>query len=140
MPTLLQVRNAIDARLATLWTNQVIPRQTVYASNHGGRFWQGLITFTISALPNNPSDANPAVLEVVPVLNTHPTDQASTWVDAGINLEATIPMAVQMDVYDGPQGTGYVGTVWARWNGNTYSRSQQVGPETWRTQAWAQVS
>lgn len=139
MPTLAQVRNAVDARLATLWTGQVIPRQTAYAGNHGGRFWQGLVTFTISALPNNPNDANPTLLEVTPVLNTHPTDQAFTWIDAGINLEATIPMALQMDVYDGPLGKGYVGTVWGKWNGNLYSRSQQVGPETFRTLPWAQV-
>lgn len=139
MPTLVQVRNAVDARLANLWVNQVVPRQTQYASNHGGRFWQGLITTAITLLPNNPNDANNVFLEVAPILNTHPTDQAETWLDNAINLEATIPMAVQMDVYDGPQGKGFVGTVWARWNGNTYSRSQNSGPESFRTLAWAQV-
>lgn len=139
MPTLTQVRNAVDSRLTTLWTGQIVPRQTAYAANHGGRFFQGLVTFTISSLPNNPSDANPTLLEVTPVLNTHPTDQAETWLDQGINLEATIPMALRMDCYDGPLGKGYVGTVWGRWNGNTYSRAQQFGPETWRTFAWVQV-
>jgi hypothetical protein len=139
LPTLVQVRNAVDARLTTLWTGQVLPRQAQYATNHGGRYWQGLVTFNISLLPNNPNDANPALLEVAPVLNTHPTDQSFTWLDAGLNLEATIPMALQMDVYDGVAGTGFVGTVWGRWNGNTYSRSQNFGPETWRTNPWAQV-
>lgn len=139
MPTLVQVRNLVDSRLTALWTGQVVPRQAAYAATHGGRYWQGYRTFVITSLPNNPSDANPTVLEVTPVLNTHPTDQPETWIDQGMNLEATIPMALQMDVYDGPLGRGYVGTVWARWNGNTYSRAQQFGPETWRTFAWVQV-
>jgi hypothetical protein len=140
MPTLVQVRNAVDARLTALWTGQVVPRQAQYASNHGGRFFQGYLTFVLSALPNNPSNASPTLLEVVPVLDTHPTDQAFTWLDAGLNLEATIPMALQMDVYDGSLGKGYVGTVWGRWNGNLYTRSQNNGPEVWRSQPWALVS
>lgn len=138
MPTLVQVRNAVDARLTTLWTGQVVPRQAAYLAAHG-RYFQGYATFSLAALPDNPSGGAATVLEVAPTTNTHPTDQAETWTDSGIVLGATIPMALRMDVYDGPQGKGYVGTVWARWAGNTYTRSQNFGPEDWRTQAWAVV-
>jgi hypothetical protein len=135
---LAQVRDAVDARLVTLWTGQVVPRQDAYFAAHG-KYWQGYRTFDVTLLPDNPSSGSPTVLEVVPVTDTHPTDQDETWTGAGLVLGATIPMALQMDVYNGPLGHGYVGTVWARWNGNTYTRSQNNGPETWRTKPWAVI-
>lgn len=138
MPTLAQVRDFVDARLTDLWTNQVVPRQNVYFGNHG-RYWQGIITTNLPDLPNNPQNANPVVLEVVPDILRAPTDQPTNWQQAGLNLGATIPMALEIHTYDGPEGMGYVGFVWARWNGNTYMRCQAFGPEKWRTLAWHRV-
>lgn len=138
MPTLVQVRNFVDGRLATLWTGQIVPRQDAYFAANG-KYWQGVRTTTLALCPNNPSDASPSVLEVVPTMTVKPTDQAEDWTAAGINLGATVPMAFEIHSYNGPQGKGYVGIVWARWNGNVYTRSQNFGPETWRTEPWAQV-
>ncbi len=139
MPTLTQVRNAIDTRLATIWNNQVQPRQDAYFVAHG-RYWQGLVTTLQINLPNNPSDGNNIILEMVPNLLGHPTDQSETWADNLIVLEATIPMAVEMWAYGGPLGQGYVGIVYGKWNGNVYKRSQNFGPESWRTEGWALIS
>jgi hypothetical protein len=138
MPTLAQVRNFVDARLANLWTNQVVPRQNAFFAAHG-RYWQGLVTSDLLDLPNNPDSGDPGVLETVPLVLRHPTDQPETWTDAGINLGATIPMALEIHTYDGPLGKGYVGYVWARWAGELYMRCQNFGPETWRTLAWHRV-
>lgn len=139
MPTLLQVRNAVDTRLANLWTNQVQPRQATYFAAHG-HYWQGIITTPLLSLLDNPSDANPTVLEMVPALLNHPTDQAETWTDALIVLGATIPMALECHTYGGPLGQGYVGIVYGKWNGNVYTRRQNFGPETYRDMPWTQVS
>lgn len=135
MPTLAQVRDFVDNRLANLWTNQIVPRQNVFFGNRG-RYWQGLITTSTTALPNNTA-ASTGVIEVTPRLNTRPTDQSETWADAGFNLEATIPMAIKIDVYNGAQGPGYVGQVWVKFNDTIFTRAQNNGPETWRTFGWA---
>lgn len=137
MPTLIQVRDAVDARLTNLWQNQIIPRQDVYFAARG-RYWQGLLTTNIASLPNNL--ATGSVLEVAPNLNAKPTDQAESWSGNSINLEPTIPMALAIDAYHGPLGRGYVGLVWARHLGNTYHRAQNRGPETWRTFDWVLLS
>ena len=135
MPTLAQLRNAVDARLATLWTNQVLPRQAAYFAAHG-RYWQGIVTTDRINLPNTLT-ADAAAAEMVPDKTRKPTDQNENWTDAGLPLEATIPMGLCIDVYDGPLGMGYVGVVVAKHNGTIYSRAQNFGPETWRTLPWA---
>jgi hypothetical protein len=134
MPTLAQVRTTVDARLADLWMNQIQPRQDAHFLRTG-KYWQGLVTTQTALIPNNPDDAS-AVREVAPETDTHPTDQAETWTDAGIVLGSTLPMAIRVDVYDGPLGKGYVGVVYARWDTTIYVRSHNSGPETWRTDPW----
>jgi hypothetical protein len=139
MPTISQIRNFVDARLATLWTDVIVPRQEQYASNHGGRYWQGIRVIDLADLPNNPQNVNATVLETAPDLTRKPTDQATSWADAAIDLGATLPMAIAIDVYNGPLGTGYVGQVWVRHNGTVYTRAQNHGPEDWRTFSWRVV-
>lgn len=136
MPTLTQVRDAVDARLATLWTNQIVPKQDAYFTNNG-KYWQGILTTNLDVIPNNL--ATGAVLEVAPDLTRKPTDQATSWAAAAINLEPTIPMALEIHAYNGPLGHGYVGIVWAKRTGTVYRRCQNNGPETWRTRAWEVV-
>jgi hypothetical protein len=141
MPSLQQVRDFVDNRLANFWTNQVIPKQNAYFAAHS-RYWQGVILVGLTALPDNPNNGDATVLEVTPNASARPTDQAESWADLGFNFGAQnrVPMAIQIDTYNGPQGWGYVGTVYARWNGNYYTRSQNVGPETHRTIGWRQIS
>jgi len=87
-------------------------------------------------LLNNPNNADLTILEVVPDTSRHPTDQAASWAAAGIDLGVTIPCALAITIYDGPFGVGYVGIIFAMWAGTVYSRSQNNGPETWRTEPW----
>jgi hypothetical protein len=141
MPTLAQVRDFVDNRLANFFTNQIVPRENTYFAAHG-RYFQGLAVINVDTeLPNNPNSGSATVLEVTLNANVKPTDQAESWSDLGFNFGGTtLPMAILIDAYNGPGGHGYVTTVYARWNGNWYSRSHNVGPEDWRTKAWRQVS
>lgn len=123
-----QVQDAVDAKLATLWA-AIQTKQDAYAAAHGGRYWQGLKTHTVT-----PADGT----ETTPDVGTRvPTDQPSVWPSALRNT--AMPMAIQIDVYDGVLGPGYTATVFVTVAGTTYSRTANSGPETWRTQPWAQV-
>jgi hypothetical protein len=130
MATLQAIRTAVDAKLTALWPT-IQAKQDTYAANHNGRYWQGILTHTVT-----PSDG----VESLPDIGTRcPTDQLGDPWPAGIR-DVTLPMALVMDVYDGPLGVGYVATVYVRVLGNLYSRSQNVGPEAYRTVNWAQVT
>jgi len=132
MPTLTEVRDIADAWLAARWPT-VQTRQETYASNHNGRYWQGLRSH--SSIPIDAIDS------FADLLDSHPTDQVSSWNDALPGLPTNWPVLFVMDVYDGPQGMGYVGSVYVYHTNTdrTYSRSRNEGPETWRTVAWHQV-
>lgn len=139
MPTLAQVRSVVDARLTDLWTNVIRPRQAIYFGNRG-RFWQGIITTRLTLLPDNRT-ADAETAEVAPDTAARPTDQAESWVDAGVNVGATLPMALQIDAYDGPNGRGFVATAYVKHNGNVYARAQEhhesgAAGEPWRTHGW----
>lgn len=130
--TLAEIRDAADTWLAARWPT-VQARQTTYASNHSGRYWQGLKSHA-----NFPTDA---IASLADNLDSHPTDQAETWNDAISGLPANWPCALVMDVYNGPQGWGYVATVYVYVSqlDRVYSRSQNVGPESERTIPWHEV-
>lgn len=129
MATPAQIRQAVDDRLAALWA-AIQNKQDIYAASHGGRYWQGLRTHTIT--PADESTALPSIGAQCP------TDQlGQPWPNA--ILTAPMEMALQIDVYDGPQGTGYQATVWVTIAGNTWMRTAQVGPENWRVSGWRQL-
>lgn len=133
MPTPSEIRDTADAWLAARWPT-ILNRQATYASNHNGRYWQGLITHTTI-----PVDAIDALADQ---LNNHPTDQNVSWNQAIPGLPVNWPIAIVMDVYDGPDGTGFCGTVYVYITqlSRLFSRSQNVGSETWRTRPWHEIS
>jgi hypothetical protein len=133
MATLQEVKDTVDAWLAARWPT-IQNRQSIYASNHGGRYFQGLRTHS-----NFPIDA---IETTADLLNSHPTDQAETWLDAIPTIPSQWPCAFLMDVYNGPQGWGYVGSVYVYVSqlDRIYTRSQNVGPETHRTVGWHQYT
>lgn len=128
MPTLNQIRNQVDSELGPLW-QAILSRQETYFAAHG-RYWQGIRTHNdLPAHDTNTTDEKPAV-------DSAPTDQVEKWSDFLPEILTNQKFALQCDVYDGPQGQGFVGTIWFKHNGNIYARSQNHGPETWRTQGW----
>lgn len=135
MPTITAVRNAVDSRLSTLW-NTIQTRQDAYLLANG-RYFQGKRSHT--AAPAN-TGAGSLQMAAADLLDDHPTDQVHTWLDFLPELNGlAIEMVLTIDVYDGPQGRGYVGTVRVSHNGTSYERAAQVGTETWRAFAWRTV-
>lgn len=129
MVTLAVILASVDARLLGLMA-AIEAKQASYAAGQGGRAWQGLRTHTV-----NPSEGNAAP----PTIGTaSPADQPGEPWPAAIR-SGNKEMALQCDAYRGPQGDGYQLVVWVDVLGVTYSRVLNVGPETWREQAWAAV-
>ena len=129
MATLAEIRDAVDARLSNLWA-AIQTRQDTYAANHGGRYWQGLRSHSVT-----PAEGNTALPNIGLAC---PSDQLGEPWPAGIRTTA-IEMAIQINCYRGPLGDGYEAQVYVRVLGNLYTRTAQVGPETYRTRPWAQV-
>jgi hypothetical protein len=128
MPTLNEIRDAIDSRLAALWAH-IVSRQNAYYATHG-RYFQGVLT------PNTPADGQ----EIAPVLTRKPHDQAETWSAAGYNLGATIPMSIALDTYETASGHGWVGRVRVTVNGRTWARARGAGPDAAHyTHGWREV-
>ena len=131
MPTLLQVHSRANTWLTARWP-VVQARQEDYLAAHG-HYWQGLKTATVEPKHTTAAfaDAKQDRLAV------KPTDHIEAWLDFLAEIDdLAIPAALICDVYDGPLGHGYVATVIAQYNGTVYSRSQNVGKETWRTLNW----
>ena len=134
MATLNQMRNAIDTFVTNHWAT-IVARQENFRANRG-RYWQGLPTHFVCPAHANNTDGS----KVGDRLDEGPGDQFSTWLNVFPEwLSELLPACVRIDVYDGPQGQGWVLTVEATHNGTTYRRSQNVGPEAHRTQEWHAV-
>lgn len=127
MAALQTVKDAVDAKLATLWTAIQNRQDTFFATN--GRYWEGRRTHSIT-----PADGT----ETLPDIGTSSNTGSTAWPVAIRNT--ALPMSIQVDAYDGPAGKGYVATIVAAIAGKTWQRSAQVGPETWRQQGWAEMS
>jgi hypothetical protein len=103
-------------------------RQATYFATRG-RYWQGV--------------RNPVVIpedEALRAVNTalKPTDQAESWatLNFGADLPAQVEFALAVSPYHGPAGHGYALTVWVKLLGRTFRRTQNYGPETFRTRGW----
>ena len=124
MATPAQIRQAVDDRLAALWTAIQNKEAAYYAAN--GKYWQGLRT--MSAIPADGATALPDIGTATP------TDQPDSWPLA--LRQVAMEMALRIDTYAGAQGNGYVATVFVSINGTVWRRAAQVGPETWRQHGW----
>lgn len=134
MPTLTQIRNAIDNFVTNKWPT-IVARQENFRANRG-TYWQGLATHTSCPSHSNSTDDS----KLGDRLNETPSDQFATWLNVFPEwVTELLPACVKVDVYDGPQGQGWVLTVEAIHNGTLWRRSQNVGPESHRTQGWHQV-
>jgi len=59
-----------------------------------------------------------------------------SWYSAAIDLPLMMYASVRVDVYDGPQGVGYVLVATMVQRGEVWARRVNVGPETRRTRDW----
>lgn len=126
--TLAQTRAVVDARLANLW-DVILLRQTIHYINYG-TYFQGMITHL--TIPTDGQDIYPDNY------GARPTDQKTNWIDFwDTAIPQTLPMALVIDTYDGPEGKGFTATVYVYYQGILYSRSKSTGPEgASRTKGW----
>ncbi len=130
MATPAQIRTQVDNALATLW-GAFQNKQDTYFANHG-RYYQLILTHSVT-----PADGNSVVPDQ---LNLKPHYEAQSAQDLGINIPS-VPFALECHQYVTPDGTcGYQAFVSVTIAGNTWMRSAQVGPETWRAFGWTQVN
>ena len=117
MATLAQIQTAVNARLSD-FLPKVRTRQETYFANHG-KYWQGIAFSTV------PDDG----ALVTPNYSLKPTDQNSSWADAGVNadLPAQVECQIAIHVYEKPGSVfGYVVVVRVSKAGTTYRRTGQV--------------
>lgn len=132
------LQDKIRDMLVTVATS-VFSRQSAYFNQQIGNdengnpilrnhFWQGRIT---SSIPVDGTEIAPIKTVRVP---PHPS-----WAGLSVTLPVTAPVAFECHEYDGPDGKGWALIVWIIWQGNKWRRTQNFGPEVWRTTGWVQV-
>ncbi len=127
--TPLQIRNAVDTRLAQLWT-LIQSHQAVYFANHGV-YWQGIGTPT-----QVPQDGNGALVD----FTVHPVYQSDDWSAADFaTIPSTLPMMIEVHQHIAPDGFGFTGIATVVISSATWKRAQGVGPGS-VTFGWTQVS
>lgn len=128
MATREQILAQCDAKLNGLLT-ALQAQQATYAAQHGGRFWQGQRSHSVT-----PVDG----AEQRPDIGTRaPHDQPEPY--PAVIRNASLPFALQVDVYDAPSGRGYTTTITVSIGGQEWRRVDNEGPESWRAKAWAPV-
>lgn len=134
--SLATVRNKIDTWLTARWPTLVGWQNSYFGTN--GKYFQGKWTHT-NTIEQTDALAGDALADL---LDDKPTDQPQSWRDlVGTALNALpFPARLRIDVYDGPEGKGWAATLQVLYQGAVYERSQNVGPETWRTVAWHSVT
>jgi len=127
-----QVKFEIDSA-AVAHLSKLSDFETAYKAGHRN-FYQQLWS-------NSVTPADGAAL-APDLLNAGPTDQAEKLADflAAAQLPATMEYASKVDVYDGPDGPGYVLSLRVILAGQLWQRSINTGPEAWRDQAWAPMA
>jgi hypothetical protein len=66
----------------------------------------------------------------------HPTDQQYSWPNLDAIRFEPMPFDIRIDVYDGPEGQGYVTCFQVQIKGSMYERCQNYGPEASREHDW----
>jgi hypothetical protein len=69
----------------------------------------------------------------------HPTDQDWSWDDLAAIRYEPLPFAIKVDVYDGPNGAGFVACYRTIINGVPWERCRNYGAESSRAHPWEEV-
>lgn len=116
--------------------NLLLPRLDDFQYQYhtvNGRYYQALASHATA----------PDVPEVPDALSQSPTDQPETlaffWHDIA-ELPEVLAWSFRIDTYSGPDGDGYVLTAETIVNSETWMRSVNYGPDTWRAADWYLVT
>jgi hypothetical protein len=135
-----EIQKYIDAWLVE-YQPQIEAIQLQYQKDTG-HYWQGLATHSEAAKPEYaPSDKVQPIESkefAADCLQCKPTDQLlePNWSELFPALVDKLPAELSIDVYDGPNGMGYVINLSYCVDSLCYRRSVNVGPEAWRSTVW----
>ncbi len=93
--------------------------------------WQGIKTPSII-----PKDGN----KTAPDKSLKPTDQAESWNDVAVPLPSLMEISTAVDVYEGPQGWGYVVRGEIEVAKGIWSKAINIGSEKYRKHDWIELS
>jgi hypothetical protein len=122
--------DAIDAVLPDIWV-QVLVIQMDYNQQSDGHYIQGLWSHTTPPTDGEnvwPDNALAA-----------PSDFPANWLDTDILPYSPSPYRYSMDVYDGPNGTGFTFCLQTSISGITWEKCYNYGGELWKAHDWEQV-
>jgi hypothetical protein len=131
MPTLRQVQTKVDDWLTNNWSSLVARQQNFYANRNN--YWQATSTHSTppSFASNRQGDAPPDQLD------TNPTDEFENWRTAFPQWDGVdIPCSLQIDIYQGDAGKGWVLHITFKYDEVIYRKSVNVGPEPSRERDW----
>jgi hypothetical protein len=133
--TITTIRTKIDDWLTPRWAWLTSKQDDYFTAN--GHYFQGLWTHTNELEQTDALDGD----QIPDNLTSSPADQTHTWQHAvGNALDALpLPARLRLDVYEGPQGHGWVARLQVKYQGNIYERAKQVGPETHHTHTWQKI-
>ncbi|MCW4004964.1 MAG: hypothetical protein NWE95_13755 [Candidatus Bathyarchaeota archaeon] len=121
------VPKEIDDRI-TVFMDWLIQRQREYYG-FSGKYAQMLITHYLL-----PADG---IHQYPDGWFNHPTDQQYAWPDLNAIQFEPMPVAIHIDVYNGPEGIGFVSCFSLLLSGFPYQRCVNYGPEALRNRPWS---
>ena len=119
-----EAKNRADAEIQAV-LSKIEERQTESLSADG-RFWQGKNTHS-----EDPEDGS---ITTADRLDEKPTDQALGWPSGGVSDS----ISLEVHVYDGPAGKGWVLIARVKSAGRSYIKSINNGPESYRNADWSE--
>lgn len=123
---------AIDELIDSLWP-YLVKEQAAYREMTG-RYFQGLPTHFDGELPEDGYGLYPSGWY------THPTDQQYRWSDFNVIKFDRASFVMQIDTYNGPEGTGWVACYRLQIKKTPWQRCRNYGPEALRNTDWAIVT
>jgi hypothetical protein len=120
----------IDAQVQ-VFIEHLTAFQAAYLAEHG-QYYQALQSHNTAPDMLTPPDG----------LENHPTyqddDLGVLWTSAALPYE--LAWSFSVNIYEGPDGQGYVLNVTTILDGHEYGLSANFGPETYRSQDWHEVT
>jgi hypothetical protein len=128
MATLAEIRNKVDAWLATFWRDVLLPKELAYFKRNG-RFCQLLIT------PETPLEDG---LEGSFNLRLSPDEVAPDDIKT-LTISSPIPAQIEVHIHEGEYKHGFTAHVWVKVLGKIYHRSKGYGDVDSPDQSWHEV-
>ncbi len=125
--TTTEIQQAAEKRLRDLLID-LQQRQYLYKALRGD-YWQGQRTH--ATVPRDGAALPPDLKRKV--------DRYDDWQTFGASLPPQLECALQVDTYSGASGSGYTVTATVEIAGELWTRTANVGPESWRVRPWEKM-